>query len=156
MKPILAQFNLQTRLYKNVLDSVADADTHKRVSQRVNHIKWLAGHICATRLSMAPLVGLDKDDSLHELFGHGNGLDESKDYPPLSDILSKWDNASAEIAEGLSNLPAEALEAEVGETPIGDSSMLGFLSFMMHHEAYHIGQIGILRKYIGKEAMSYS
>jgi len=35
-------------------------------------------------------------------------------------------------------------------------NMNGFLAFLMHHEAYHIGQPGILRKYLGKEAMKYN
>lgn len=149
---IAAQFDLQSRLYQNVLADISDEETNVQASEEVNHIKWLAGHICAMRLSLLPMFGQPKDESLQELFGHGNGLDKTKTYPPLSEIVDKWKAVCDGLSKGLHGLSSEALSAEAGQTPIGDSSMGGFLAFMMHHEAYHIGQIGILRK----GAMSYA
>ena len=39
--------------------------------------------------------------------------------------------------------------------PIDDESVLGGISFLVGHEAYHIGQLSILRKFFGLEAMKY-
>ncbi|WP_155208447.1 hypothetical protein [Xanthovirga aplysinae] len=33
--------------------------------------------------------------------------------------------------------------------------MAKMLAFFAHHEAYHIGQMGIIRKYFGEAAMEY-
>jgi hypothetical protein len=39
--------------------------------------------------------------------------------------------------------------------PISDKSVVGTIAFLLHHEAYHIGQLALLRRYTGSPAMSY-
>ena len=56
----------------------------------------------------------------------------------------------------MTQIPASVLASDSPvNVPFGDKTMKGFLAFLMHHEAYHIGQMGILRKYLGNEAMKY-
>ncbi len=156
MSTIKAQFDLQTRLYNNVLEGINDVESNERASQTVNHIKWLAGHLLTTRQGLSQFGGLPEDTSLDEFFGHGNGIDESKNYPPLELIRKRWNEISDKISQGLGRLTPAALSGQSpAKTPIGDDTLEGFLGFLMHHEAYHIGQIGILRKYLGKAPMSY-
>jgi uncharacterized damage-inducible protein DinB len=40
--------------------------------------------------------------------------------------------------------------------PLGDSTELGLLTFLVQHDSYHIGQMGFLRRQLGKPAMSYA
>ncbi|HEX9723580.1 MAG TPA: hypothetical protein VGC53_04790 [Vicinamibacteria bacterium] len=41
--------------------------------------------------------------------------------------------------------------------PIEDGkSLLGCITFLLEHEAFHIGQIALLRRYLGLGAMKYS
>ena len=55
------------------------------------------------------------------------------------------------------HLPDEVLGSPAPtKTPIADETLGGMLAFLMHHEAYHIGQMDLLRKYLGKDAMSYA
>jgi len=150
------QFNLQTRLFNNVLEGISEDESNQRASETVNHIKWVAGHVLTTRLSFHQLVGFEEDQSLTELFGHGHGLDESKTYPSIEFILEKWNKISTDFGDKIGQLPAAVLDSEApSKTPINDMTMRGMLSFISFHEAYHIGQLGILRKYLGKEAMHY-
>ena len=51
--------------------------------------------------------------------------------------------------------PDELKGKGIFQTPIGDDNMKNFIDFVLHHEAYHIGQIGFIRKQLGKESMKY-
>ena len=154
---IATQFELHTRLFNNVLDGIDDSQANHRASETVNHIKWLAGHLTATRYGMKDFGNVQGEDPYGEMFGHGKAIENRDDYPSLESIKSNWNAISGPIAEGLKNLPQEVLDgASPAQVPVNDETLGGFLTFLMHHEAYHIGQIGILRKYAGKDAMSYA
>jgi len=152
-----AQFDLHTRLFNNVTEGITDADAHARNSEDINHIKWVAGHLLNTRMtSIAKVAGLQPDDAYSAQFGRGVSLDPGADYPPIGEITAKWKETAAAISEGINNIPEEVLAAKSpAQAPIADDSIRGLLSFLLSHEAYHIGQLGILRKLAGKEAMSY-
>jgi len=70
--------------------------------------------------------------------------------------VEDWNAISGIISEALANLPADALEADAPNVPIPGGKLGDFFDFLMHHEAYHIGQMGILRKFLGKESMKYN
>lgn len=153
---LATQFELHTRLFNNVLEGIDDSSANGRASDEVNHIKWLAGHLTNARHMMKDFGGIEEDDPHGELFGHGKSISEAVEYPSLDEIRDRWNSISHRIGAGLSNLPDDVLNGPApGRFPVADDTMAGMLAFLMHHEAYHIGQIGILRKYIGKEAMEY-
>ena len=153
---LATQFELHTRLFNNVLDGIADPDANSRASDTVNHIKWLAGHLTSTRFSMKKMGNLEQEDPYADMFAHGQSISEDVEYPSIESIKSNWNAISEALANGLKNMPQEALQSPAPtQVPVDDTSLGGFLAFLMHHEAYHIGQMGILRKYVGKEAMKY-
>lgn len=152
-----AQFDLHTRLFTNATEGIADHETNSRTSEHVNHIKWIAGHLLNTRLdSMSRVAGLAPDTSYGDHFGRGKALDTSATYPPIDEIRQRWASASGAISNGIAQVPDEVLNAKSqAQVPIADDTVRGLLSFLISHEAYHIGQLGLLRKMAGKEAMSY-
>lgn len=151
------QFDLHTRLFNNVLDGISDADADRRASETVNHIKWVAGHLLSMRYAMKDLAGLDVQDPFADVFAHGVSIDDNADYPSIADIRGHWNEISGKISPAIANLPSEVADAPSPfELPISDKTLGGSLTFLMHHEAYHLGQMGILRKHAGKDAMSYA
>lgn len=156
--PLKVQFDLHTRLFNNVLDGITDAESNNCHSDQINHIKWIAGHMLNTRVNMlTKLTGGKPDESYVEHFGRGKSLDPNASYPPINEITAHWQNASNAISEGINQLPEEVLESKAPfQGPIADETFRGLLAFLISHEAYHIGQLGLLRKMIGKPAMSYN
>ena len=152
-----AQFDLHTRLFNNALEGITDPDANSRKDENINHIKWVAGHLLNTRLStLSRMTGGQPDATYEAQFGRGVALDTNASYPPIEEITSKWTGSSAAISEGLTHIPEEVLaSAAPVQAPIADNTMRGLLAFLVSHEAYHIGQISLLRKLAGKEAMSY-
>jgi len=56
----------------------------------------------------------------------------------------------AELLEGMLQGQSEQ------QLPTDDRTLLGAISFLLHHESYHIGQMGLLRRLLGYPSMSYT
>lgn len=152
------QFDLHTRLFNNVLEGITDDLASRRAGDSVNHIIWIAGHLTNARNGMHAIGGYEANAFYPEFFDRGSTLDPTADYPPLDEIREKWNTVSSRVSKGLGGISEDMLASEAPiKTPMYglDGTMHGFLDFLMHHEAYHIGQIGILRKYVGRQAMRY-
>jgi hypothetical protein len=152
-----AQFDLHTRLFNNVLEGITDSEASDRKSEHVNHMKWIAGHLLNTRVSsLTKMTGGQPDDSYAALFGRGAALDPAATYPPIGEITTRWNEAAGGISNGLAHVPEEVLSSQSpAQAPIADDTIRGLMAFLISHEAYHIGQLSLLRKLVGKEAMSY-
>ena len=152
-----AQFDLQTRWFGNVLDNISDPESHIRDHKQLNHLKWIAGHLLNTRLtSMSRIVGLQPDESYKTQFARGAALENNNVYPSIEQIVTRWNDTAAAISEGILQIPEEVLSMPAtAKAPIADETVRGMLSFLISHEAFHIGQMSVIRKLIGKEAMSY-
>ncbi len=153
---LVTQFDLHTRLFNNVLDGLSDLEANSRTDRNSNNIKWLAGHLTTTRFTLTDAVGMDAKDPYATLFGHGQSLQDNIDYPSINRIRELWNDISDRISAGLSRLPEDVLNGSAPRrVPIGDDTFEGMLAFLMHHEAFHIGQMALIRKQLGRPAMKY-
>ncbi len=58
IQPVVKQFELQTRLFNNVLEGIEDIKGSKRLSEEVNHLQWIAGHLTNSRYGLAQGLGI--------------------------------------------------------------------------------------------------
>lgn len=157
---LLVQFILHHRLFINVLDGFTDEETNRRPfgNANINHIKYLAGHLLNSQYGLAMIAGLEPEVKWNELFAV-MGQSEAKDdisYPSIEEIKEEWDRLFRPVQEGLGSLDTEELVSAPPAPFDQVAESVGELwSFINHHVAYHIGQIGILRKVFGKGPMSY-
>jgi hypothetical protein len=163
MQPVSKQFTLQSRLFNNVLDGVADPKGSERLSDYVNHLQWIAGHLTNSRYRLAPLLGLVNNFPYTEIYNdlsqpppHNRTIDPSVKYPSLTEIKKTWNNYAAGFVEKVSGLTNEQLGIETPITVPTGKTLSDLLSFISSHESYHIGQMSIIRKYLGLPAMSYN
>ncbi len=49
MEQIINQFKLQTRWFKNAIDGIDENNGMIRLDNKVNNLRWLAGHLVTTR-----------------------------------------------------------------------------------------------------------
>lgn len=159
-KPLLIQFDLHHRLFNNVLEGFTDAESNRRIhgDKNMNHVKYLAGHLLNSQYGLTALAGLEVEVKWNDLFavmGQSMAKDDI-DYPEIGTIIDEWNSLFAPLRKGLMELPAESLVKAPPEplNRVAESGM-ELWSFINHHTAYHIGQIGILRKGFGKEPMHY-
>lgn len=157
---LILQFDLHQKLFNNVLDGFTDDESNKRLhdDKKMNHVKYLAGHLLNAQYGLGTLAGVDREVKWNELFAAA-GQSSAKDdieYPSLVEIKAEWNDMYASVREGLAKLKSETLN----EKPSGNldqfwKSKGEMWAFLNHHQAYHIGQIGILRRGFGKAAMRY-
>ena len=160
---IAEQFALHNRLFNNVLEGINDSDAGKRVTDEVNHLQWIAGHLTNARYNYSSMLGLNVKFLYTELYVDptkpppGNRpLDISLQYPSLRELSELWNANAAPFVEAVSKMSDEQAHVEMPfGTPINDNTMLGLFGFLSSHEIYHIGQMSLIRKYLGLEAMSY-
>lgn len=163
IKTISKQFDLHTRLFNNVLEGISDNQGSERLNDQVNHLQWIAGHLTNSRYNFAPMLGVNSKFPYVDLYTdatkpppNNKPLDTSAKYPSLTEIKKYWNDLAAPFIASVSNMSDEQLSSPIPfAVPIGGNSVLDLIAFLASHESYHIGQMGILRKYLGKDAMSY-
>ena len=114
--------------------------------------RWLVGHITTYRVRVAQLMGADLPSAPWEgCFGRGKS---SADVPADLDIqavLAAFKASSAAIAGGWDALSPEKLAEPFGrKLPNGTDDVRGAIQFFNWHEAYHLGQLGLLRRLAGR------
>jgi len=163
-KVLLDQYDLHNVLFNNVIADISDEESNKCVADPMNSIKWLAGHLAWAQLNLGNIGGNKIDFAWRDRFhtkqgGSPEDFNAPKsELPTLEQIKTKWNEMGPIIRAGLENLPDEALGNEIPvQHPIApfDKSLAGLWAFINHHQAYTIGQIGILRRGLGKDAMKY-
>ncbi|MEX0719109.1 MAG: DinB family protein [Balneolaceae bacterium] len=166
-KLLLSQFNFHHKLYNNVLDDFTDEETNRRLygDKKINHVKYIAGHLLNSQYGFSFLAGLHLEVKWDELFvavGKSKARDDIN-YPSIQEIKAEWNDIYKPSKSALENLPDKTwnqkppkpMDKIFENSLIFENTVAGFLAFLNHHQAYHIGQIGILRRGFGKEPMSY-
>ena len=159
-KLLLTQFDLHQRLYNNVLDGFSDEETNQRLDGNadINHVKYLAGHLLNSQYGLALMAGINVEVKWNDLFAV-MGQSKAKDnfpYPTIEEIKAEWNQLHSPLRKALEKLSPEILDAKPPAPFDQVAASAGELwAFINHHIAYHIGQIGILRRCFGKSPMRY-
>jgi hypothetical protein len=154
---LLAQYDLHNLLFNNVIVDISDEEAAKVLVAPMNTVKWLAGHLVWGQAGLARIAGVQLDIPWLSLYDTQSRkpIPEGLTAPTMDEVKAAWNKYADEIRNGLANLPAEALNSPV-EFPMPMFNTLeGLWAFINHHQAYTIGQIGILRRGLGKDAMKY-
>ena len=125
-------------VFNKNLEEISNEDSLTTADDRVNLINWVAGHIVNTR------------DDLLEDVGSGRILQpEYKEYYagnkqlPSTDVAIDIDT----IKKDFEKLTEEINKVLDEKKKKKDKKV----AFFMFHESYHAGQLGVLRKLLGKE-----
>lgn len=135
-------------LFRN-LDGITHEDSLVQPMPAGNTINWILGHILATRNRLHPLLGLEEAWS-PELAQRYTGLDAMGWTPSvavdLRTIESEMARSQQQVMAAFDDMASRTLatRANDGRTL---AEVLGFFHF---HEAYHTGQIALVRRIVGR------
>ena len=148
VQPIKAQLELQNKLFVNALQNVSEENAKFGLDEHVSSVKWLAGHIVNTRMTLTSILsGVEQNPVYAQLFGKGTSNIKAETYPTIYQIISRWEVVSTELLDSIEKLSEEKLtEKPPFQTSIPDNTLLGLIAFITIHEAHHIGQISAFRK----------
>jgi uncharacterized damage-inducible protein DinB len=151
-----SQFELQSSWFLNALADISEEESNKQIADNLNPIKWVAGHVLNTRMSLLSILsGKPQDLNYNTFFGKGSSNKLDSSFPSIEEIKLKWQSVSIELTDCINVLTEEKLISPPPfQTDIPNNTLHGLIAYMVIHESHHIGQLSILRKFLGKDAMS--
>jgi len=157
VKPLAALFDLNTDLLLNCLDGLSDIEARHRLETGGNSIIFLAEHLTDTRHFLVARLGHTLANPVARYLADVRSIDEITEWPTVEEIRSAWQAVSAHLQSVLTGLTAtELAEPNAHRFPVDDTTRLGMLAFLAQHDSYHLGQIGFIRRQLGKPPMSYA
>ena len=154
--PLAEMLKMNTRLYRNCLAGLTDEKARVRPTGATNSAAFVAAHLVDSRYYLLSSLGSKETSPLKGAKGGFNKIDDVESYPPLAEIQKAWTAAGKALAERFDAMQAADLDAPLDPGfPIDNQTLLGLLTFLTQHESYHLGQLGLLRKYVGLAGMSY-
>lgn len=152
-----SMFYLNTKLFTNCLENVNNELYLKTPNDTTNNIAFLACHCLDARFYMAGSAGLQLINPYKAIFDKIRKPDQHDEFPPIENIINLWKEISKSIEDKMNIITNDELIKEAPlQLPLVEKTILGGLTFLLQHEAYHIGQIAILRKFYGLPAMKYA
>ncbi len=143
------------RLYETVygvvhrnLSDIGEEESLRPPPGGGNCINWVFGHVVGTRQVVLRLAGAESwwDDERARTYSAGEDASWSPERAlSLEALLADYDRSQQLLAGALAGLSGEALAAPGFFGTVGDT-----LAFLQFHEGYHAGQLGILRRVLGK------
>ncbi len=156
MQGLTAQLVLQSKLFLNCLDGISEEAACVRAGDTTNNMAFLAAHLVDSRHWLARIVGLTIENPFAERLDGARGIEDLKNCPSVEESCHAWRALVHPLEAHLPTLDGSVLDQQsTTRFPIADRSVVGTIAFLIHHEAYHIGQLALLRRYTGSPAMSY-
>lgn len=147
---VAEQFKVTTNLYLKALQGVGREELLRRPGDRSNPLLWIAGHLALARVNVVSVLGVERERPWVDLFSTGSRVTDLTRFPDVDEVTALWRELGEEIQRLLRGVTDEQLEARVRiRIPSDDGSLRGALALITFHEAYHVGQMGYVRKWLG-------
>ena len=154
MQSLVILYDMHTTFFKNAHDGISDKDAHSRLNTKANHIAWLTGSLIEMRYEIAKEMGIDMQQTAHEFFKDGKGIQDDIPYPLLANFKIDWDTISPITRKAFVEVTDEKLDSQI-EINGMKMSFFDMVAFTIYREANCIGQIALWRRLLGYEAMKY-
>lgn len=135
-------------IVRQVIDGITEEECARRPQPAGNSMGWVLGHIVFYRNTTMDLLGMPRVWTDAEAWPFERGVrPEEKPLPALrlSKLMQDFDRSQERMVAGIERLSDAELAREVDGSTLGEK-----LAKWQFHEAYHVGQLGLLRRLLGK------
>ena len=120
-----------------------------------NCANWVLGHMVAARCKLLGMLDIEPPIDPASLADYDRGTEELSDATkalPFKDLRAAYKQTQKLIAAAIQDGNAELFERPLAEpnATMGDTVATA-VAFMAFHDAYHAGQLGLLRRVAGRE-----
>jgi uncharacterized damage-inducible protein DinB len=142
-----------------LLQDMDDADWFRQPTEKVTHIAWQVGHLAMAEyaLTMIRLRGKEPEDEqvipadFFRRFQKGTTpAADANAYPSPAEIRRVLGQVHQQALKELEGYTDDQLDVKLPEPHAVFDTKLGSLFFCSAHELIHAGQIGLLRRLLGK------
>jgi hypothetical protein len=145
---IARNFTFTHRIVNSTLAGISQSESVEQPPNGGNCINWIMGHILLYRDKLIEQLGgyrVWKDDETTALYLRGSApLTVSGNAIELSALLELFNQSQPRLLEGIERL---------GNAPSEDGKIEEQVAFYNFHESYHLGQLALLRRVLGKDSV---
>jgi uncharacterized damage-inducible protein DinB len=152
--PIAYIFDANDGLIRQTLSDLPADALWKQPGGDGNSIMWIVGHITQTRAGLLSLLGDRASTGWGELFRRGAQRQDPAAYPEPAAIKAAGVDFSKRLRAKLATITEDELAAPVAVKLPNVNTVVDALAFFAFHEAYHVGQLGYVKKALGYTAIA--
>jgi uncharacterized damage-inducible protein DinB len=153
--PIAYIFQANDGLIRQTLSDLPADALWKQPGGQGNSIMWIVGHITQTRAGLLSLLGERASTGWGELFRRGAQRQDPSAYPEPQAIKAVGVDLSKRLHAKLDTITEGELGSPVTAVKLPNvHTVLDALAFFAFHEAYHVGQLGYVKKALGYTAIA--
>jgi uncharacterized damage-inducible protein DinB len=140
---LLYHFQINHRVTLQNIESITHEESLVFGLKGGSCINRVLGHMTVTRDKALELLGSEKccPPDMYENYKRGSEEITHETAMPFEEIIS-WYNKSQTM-----------LESAIHTFEFEDFELTKRIQFLAFHEAYHSGQLGIMRRFVGKEGV---
>lgn len=144
---------------KQLLADVEEDEWFRRIDGCPTHLAWQVGHLAMAQYGLTLVRVRGREISDRELFPKqfytcfkkgSDPLASETEYPSMDEIHETLDRIHSVSMEELAKHTDDSLSGKLQEPYAVFDTQLGSVLFCSTHEMMHAGQIGLLRRMLGK------
>ncbi|MCB9896484.1 MAG: DinB family protein [Planctomycetes bacterium] len=148
------QLAFTRRVIEMNLAGMTQEQSLRRPAQGGSSPNWVLGHILGARVTLHELLGLrpEWDAASAASYARGSTPPDAAAALPLERMLDDLGRSQAAVLPALEAVDDARLAEDAGapsDSPLAGCSRAEALAAMVFHEAYHAGQLGVLRHAAG-------
>jgi hypothetical protein len=144
------QFKFNNGLFNTIVQGIPPEQWLKQPTADCNHLLWVTGHMTVVRAAALNILGAPWSVPWQGMFRRGEKRVDNNQYPPLAEVQNAWKEVAQLLLTALPEASSELLNKPVEKgRPSIDGTVGGTIGFLCLHESYHLGQMGLIRKWLG-------
>jgi len=155
------QMEMTKSITAGLLADMLDAPMTFPTPRGGNHPTWVAGHLVYSESNLIHHMLLGGTNPLIEwkaTVGAGSQpTDDADSYPPLGELLAKWDEVRTHTLQTLDSMSDADLDKPAANPPPGREEAFGtfgkIFSMVALHPLMHRGQVSDARRAAGREKL---
>lgn len=149
------QLGVTQAIFQINTDGVTHVESLHQPAESGNCLNWIAGHLVTAYNSILPSLGEETvwNETRTEIYKRGSDpLAGTENAVEFDEICRAFDTAHERVTRGLGNLAAERLTEPAPYSPGNnpDETLGSLLHLIAFHQAYHVGQLGLGRRLVGR------
>jgi hypothetical protein len=143
-----------------LLAETDEADWYRLPPGCPTHLAWQVGHLAMAEYGLCLFRQRGRQEIDREIMPSdfrksfsrsSQPKSDPAEFMPAVDIRTIFDRVHAQVLQEAPSFTADQLKEPVDAPYAVEATKLGCLYFCSHHEMLHAGQIGLVRRLLGKE-----
>jgi uncharacterized damage-inducible protein DinB len=155
VQEILQLFTIAFSAAQVNYEGISDEESLWTPDKGGNHLNWILGHIVMSREVILEMLGQARLLTPEQARPYKRGIkpEQMTDLLPFKQLVELHTRGQELLKTALEGMTAKRLEACDPESKNEwlRQPLYKTLLFLHFHETYHVGQIGLLRRLLGKE-----